>query len=285
MAKFMNKIKGKGWRPDVPSFKDYPFAFAKAQLIAQGFGEITESAAPASVKRPSISEDRRAAGQNIPVRDQGNLGSCVGFSSTYGVGFLRRTDRDALSTIYSPLQMYYDARIRDGMQWKDVDAGAYIRDAMDALRETGVAPDGRWPYKVSKFATTPTKSVYKAAASWKLGAHYRCDTLDDILTAIAHGFAVVGGIACFSSMFSSQVDRTGVIPMPTRDDDNLGGHALYFDMYDESAGQIRFENSWGEGWGDHGYGYLPLAYAEDRNLSDDWWAMTAESPATTPWKD
>lgn len=276
LSAYKNRVKGKGWRPDVPSHKDWPFRLSPhAQLQAQ-----------------SESEDRRALGHNAPVRDQANAGSCVGFSATYAVDYLRRVDRDKLSTIYSALQMYFDARVRDGAQWAKVDSGAYIRDAMDALREIGVAPESAWPYKLQrgtgvpvKLFDTPTAPVYRKAASWKLGAHWRCETLDDVMRAISAGYAVVGGIACFSSMFTAEVDRTGKIPMPSRNDYLEGGHALYFDRFTQADRLLRFENSWGESWGDGGYGYLPFDYAADRNLSDDWWAMQAESPETTPWAD
>jgi C1A family cysteine protease len=269
---FANRLKGKGWKPDLPSLKDWKFSLHSNAAM---HGPLT---------RPTESTDRRARAQNQPVMDQGNLGSCVGCSATAAVGFLRRTDRDSYSTIYSALQAYYDARIRDGMQWKDIDAGAYIRDAMDALRTVGVAPNSNWPYRISKFAVTPTAAVYKAAQSWKLGAHYRCETLDDILNAIAAGYAVVGGISCYSSMFTVAVEDSGKIPMPKSTDRLEGGHALYFDRYTESERLIRFQNSWGKGWGDDGYGYLPFAYIRG-DLADDFWAMQAESPETTPWKD
>jgi len=263
----MSKIYRLGWAPELPSIKDWKMSVHPKKDVVV----------------PPVSEDRRV--RNPPVRDQGNLGSCVGFSVTYGQGWLRRTDRDKLDTTYSPLQMYYDARVRDGAQWKDVDAGAYIRDAMDSLREVGVAPETSWPYKIKRFANKPTPSTYKAAKRWKLGAHWRCETLDDMQTALALGFALIGGIVCYDSMFTRQVEKFGRIPMPIRTDTIVGGHALYFDMYDSYKKEFRFMNSWGTGWGDKGYGTIDYAYLADRNLADDFWAMESESPETTPWKD
>src|SRR5688572_20076286 len=143
MNQFRDKVKGFGWRPDQPSPKDWKF------------GQI------AGVARTYSPESRDRRDVNPPVRDQGNLGSCVGFSITAAVGYLRRTDRDHLSTNYSALQMYYDARVRDGMNWKEVDAGAYIRDGVDSLRHVGVAPESRWPYRTERFAITPPARVYK----------------------------------------------------------------------------------------------------------------------------
>lgn len=258
-----------GWAPDKPSIKDWKWADRPR----------TDDAVPAS------SPDRRALGLNAPVMDQGDIGSCVGCSSAYGVEFLRRTDRDKLSTQYSALFQYYSARTADGEEWRTIDSGAYIRCSMDMLRKVGIAPESRWRYDVKKFARTPTASVYKAAASWKLGAHWRCQGVEQVIEAIAAGCAVVGGISVYSSMFSPEVDRTGIVPLPTRADRFEGGHALYFDRYDMNERLVRFQNSWGEGWGDGGYGYVRFAYLDNPDLADDFWAMQREAPETTPWKD
>lgn len=269
---FHARARGFGWRPDVPSLKDWPFRNSRTFRELDG-------------RWSSESLDRRAEKLNPPVRDQGNLGSCVGFAVTSAVGFLRRTDPDILSTNYSALMAYYEARLRDGPQWKNIDAGAYIRDAMDALRLSGVAPESRWPYREHKFSKTPPPSAYTEARRWKLGAHWRCNTVEDVIVAIDAGYPVVGGFACYSSMFTREVDRSGLIPMPNRNDQFLGGHAVYFDRYSMRDQLFRFMNSWGEAWGDGGYGYLPFLYVANRNLSDDFWAMQSESPETTPWRD
>jgi C1A family cysteine protease len=260
-----------GWSPEPPSIKDWKFA------------DSPQADTPMPTED---TPDRRALGQNGPVVDQGDLGSCVGHSSTYGVAYLTRVDKDAHhQNVYSRLEAYYDARTADGMQWKDVDSGAYIRDAMDSFRTKGIAPERVWKYDVKKFAKTPTKTVYKEAARWKLGAHWACDTVEDMIKAIAAGCALVGGITVYSSMMTQEVAQTGKVPMPKRNEEMEGGHALYFDRYSPSQKMFRFENSWSESWGDGGYGYISAEYLANRDLADDFWAMQAESPETTPWKD
>jgi C1A family cysteine protease len=262
--------RGFGWKPDLPSIKDWP-------LRMSAVGRNT-------AVLPPVSPDRREI--NPPVRDQGKYGSCVGCSSVYGVAWLRRHEPRDLEgkTIMSAMQEYYDARTADGDEWKNVDAGAYIRDAMDMLRKKGVAPESNWPY-TKPFNRTPTKSVYTAAARWKLGAHWRCNGLDDILQAINAGYAVVGGITIYSSFWVSNTNG-GRVPMPNAQTDKLeGGHALYWDMFNQAERWVRFENSWGPNWGDRGYGYVPFDYLANPNLADDFWAMQSEAPETTPWRD
>ena len=54
----------------------------------------------------------------------------------------------------------------------------------------------------------------------------------------------------------------------------LGGHAIVIVGYDEEKRLFTFRNSWGEDWGDKGYGYLPYDYVCDKDLASDFWVIT-----------
>ena len=54
---------------------------------------------------------------------------------------------------------------------------------------------------------------------------------------------------------------TGRISMPSEEDlHNCGGHVITLVGYNENNNEFIFRNSWGESWGDHGYGYIPEQY-------------------------
>ncbi|OFZ37235.1 MAG: hypothetical protein A2504_01020 [Bdellovibrionales bacterium RIFOXYD12_FULL_39_22] len=61
------------------------------------------------------------------------------------------------------------------------------------------------------------------------------------------------------------VDKvTGIIRMPTEADlKNCGGHVITLVGFDSEKKEFIFRNSWGEEWGDHGYGYIPEQYIID----------------------
>ena len=47
-----------------------------------------------------------------------------------------------------------------------------------------------------------------------------------------------------------------VIPLPGPQDRLEGGHAVWFTRADTRERLIKFQNSWSEQWGDHGFGHL-----------------------------
>ena len=49
-----------------------------------------------------------------------------------------------------------------------------------------------------------------------------------------------------------------------------GGHAICVCGYDNKKKLIKFKNSWGDSWGEKGYGYLHYSYIE--NYMWDAWA-------------
>lgn len=245
---------GLGWRPDLPDIRDW-------QL-------------PARLRVASLASSVDLSPNCSPVRDQGQLGSCTGHAIAAAIEYLRRIDDDHRSTIYSPLWIYYEERVLENSV--ESDAGAYIRDGIKVVNKIGAPPESRWPYIETKFTKRPNKSSYRDAERWRLGAYYRCNTLTEVLMALASGKPVVGGFSVYHSMFTDAVNKSGIIPMPDTRDILLGGHAVCFIGYDLAARLVHFKNSWGEGWGRKGYGSLPFTYLEHPDLSADFWCLSGE---------
>lgn len=265
--KFKSHLRsGFGWEPEFPDHRDFRLSQMPKLRPA------TDPGPPSFSLRDYCS----------PVRNQLNIGSCVGFSTCAAVELLRRRDADEHSTIYSPLFAYYYARIEDGLEWKNIDAGAYIRDSMKVAARIGVCPESRYLYKPQRFKEQPPPSAVKEARRWKTGAYYACNSTSEIMRAIASGFPVVGGFSCFANMFTEEVDRTGHVPMPEGGFE--GGHAVCFISYDTEARRFGFKNSWSEEWGDAGFGTLPFDFIND-GLADDFWCLTQESPDTRQDRD
>jgi C1A family cysteine protease len=95
----------------------------------------------------------------------------------------------------------------------------------------------------------------------------------DMLACLAGGLPFVSGIVVYESFESDVVSKTGIIPMPTKDETVLGGHAIVAVGYDVGKQHFICRNSWGTRWGDRGYFYLPFAYLEDAALASDQWVI------------
>merc|ERR1711933_589219 len=81
---------------------------------------------------------------------------------------------------------------------------------------------------------------------------------------------------------TKEVAATGEMPMPKDDDQILGGHAVQACGYDDARKVFIVRNSWGEGWGDRGYFYMPYAYLSDAGLASDMWVMRSVDGTPLP---
>jgi C1A family cysteine protease len=54
----------------------------------------------------------------------------------------------------------------------------------------------------------------------------------------------------------------------------LGGHAVICVGYNDARSVWIMQNSWGTGWGDKGYFYLPYNYLLSSTLAGDMWQVT-----------
>jgi hypothetical protein len=100
---------------------------------------------------------------------------------------------------------------------------------------------------------------------------------------LAAGLPAEFGFTVYSSI--RQADARGAIPFPAPGKDIEGGHAIDAVGYDDSikikngnkggietTGAFLIRNSWGAGWGDKGYGWLPYEYLL-KGLAVDWWSI------------
>jgi C1A family cysteine protease len=148
-----------------------------------------------------------------------------------------------------------------------------LRDGIKTLAKQGVCSEKSWPYKISKFTVKPNVACYKEALKHQIISYHRILTLDEMRACLAEGFPFVFGFTVYESFESQEVARTGVVNMPKRSEQVMGGHAVMAVGYDDSQERFIVRNSWGTSWGIKGYFTMPYKYIADRNLSDDVWTI------------
>src|SRR5207248_2930205 len=99
-------------------------------------------------------------------------------------------------------------------------------------------------------------------------------SLTAMQNALALGYPIVGGFTVYESFESDTVTKTGMVPMPGKNEKVLGGHAILVVGYNNANQRFIVRNSWSAAWGDKGYFYAPYAYFTDPNLADDFWTAT-----------
>ena len=154
------------------------------------------------------------------------------------------------------------------------DAGAVIRDGFKSISKQGVCAETTWPYDVAKFAAKPPVAAYKEGLNHQAASYARVQqTLGQMKGCLADGYPFVFGFTVYDRFESDAVAKTGKVPLPSHGENVLGGHAVMAVGYDDSKQTFIVKNSWGTGWGDKGYFYMPYSYLTDADLSTDFWTV------------
>ena len=278
-------LRGTGWIPDRPDPRDYGPDNRNLAAV------IGPSGLQEAIAHPPAELPARVDLQPLfpPVFDQGSLNSCTAATAAALIGFF---ERKALGRDVSPSILFL-YKVERNLLGTAGDAGAYLRTSMQALRAFGVPPDTSWPYRADLLDVEPAPFHYAYAANYKATHYFRLDeagtTPDGLLararSALAGSIPVMFGLALFTSAGSA---GAGEIPLPGAFDTRVALHALVAVGYDDgktisrvdpatgrlqiTGGALRIRNSWGPGWGEGGYGWLPYDYVRT-GLTSDWWCL------------
>jgi C1A family cysteine protease len=244
-----------GWKPDLPDHRDL-------KLTRPG-AVVTPPRADLRLKCP-------------PVVDQGDLGSCTANALACALLFAGMRQGEAPVEL-SRLFIYYNERVMEDSV--NEDSGAQIRDGIKSVVDQGACLELAWPYNVERFRDKPDDVAYFDAKQRRAVQYLRVLQHDlDIEACLAAGFPVVFGFTVYESFEDPEVARTGIVPMPKRSEQPIGGHAVTLVGYDKAARTFLVRNSWGPEWGQDGYFTMPYAYVLSQDLADDFWTIREVAP-------
>lgn len=241
-----------GYIPDLPDHRDHLYSASIEHL---------QALPPSADLRPLCPL----------VYDQGQLGSCTAQAIAAAIEFDQMKQK-ILSFMPSRLYIYYNERDMEGTI--DSDSGAQIRDGIKSVVNLGVCPENEWPYDILQFTVTPPAQCYQDALRDRALVYQRVSrNLDQMKGCLASGFPIIFGFTVYQSFESAEVASTGIVPMPTRGESVLGGHAVVCCGYDTGKSVFYVRNSWGSTWGQQGYCEMPFEYLMNRGLSSDFWTI------------
>jgi len=228
-----------------------------------------------SISNNKISNKQRVDYTNemSPVKNQGNLGSCVGFAVSAMVEWQQQQEylkekqegstykRDKDHYDLSEQWIYYKAKEIDGFD--DNTEGTTIRAAMKVLNKQGVPTEKGWKYNDS--AVNEPEFWAKSTARWnKSKSYYKIETIKEMKETLQKIGPYVAGVLVYPEWGSPS--NNGYINYPSNIYDYLGGHAICIVAYDDNKKRFKFKNSWGRSWGNEGYGWLSYRYIKELSI-------------------
>ena len=207
-----------------------------------------------------------------PVRNQGKLGSCVGFGTACSVkGWQEAINYPGNNYVFSPLFVWKLCKQEDGIP---NDEGTYIRVAYKILQQTGVVFEQTMPYTDEvklPVVFKPTEQMLKEAEKFKIKSYARVQTLQEIKQAIYYDGVVGAGVFVATNFLYPEQNK--FIAMPSGF--ILGSHMIAIVGWDDNLeytyrdsylgkrtfkGFFRIRNSWSSQWGDNGYAFIPFDF-------------------------
>jgi len=270
---------GMGWIPDYPDFRDYTDKTEEVKTLLRVTQVLKKKTLPKSINLREWCS---------PIEDQGMLGSCTAHA---GAGIIEYYERKSFGMHIDASRLFLYKVTRNLMKMKG-DTGAYLRTTIGAMVLFGVPPEDYWPYadEEKKFDKEPPAFCYAFAQNYQTIKYYRHDPpetpantiLNRVKTYLASGHPAMFGFTVYNSI--EQAEKTGKIPFPSSREKIEGGHAVAVVGYDDSikinntygqketTGALLIRNSWGKGWGEEGYGWLPYDYIL-KGLAEDFWSV------------
>ena len=212
-----------------------------------------------------------------PVRDQGQRGSCFSFAWTGVLMWLYKQMGKPLPAL-SEAYFYSQCKEHDGSPDED---GSDNGTASMVAKNYGSCPESLLPYSALANLASPAfpkttvaedqaAAPYKCTGSPAFVLHSsdadRSNAITLIRQALLQYGPMVMGILVYESFMTAV---NGSIPVPGSDpnvaDNFEGGHDIVLcGHYPANNPTIyigtKFQNSWGEGWGLEGFGFLAPGY-------------------------
>ncbi len=211
--------------------------------------------------------------------NQGRQGSCVAWATAYAARTYHEASRQG-SRPSVPENIFSPAFVYNQVKSRGCEDGSSISSALELMKQTGVASLAQFPYDAYSCSRLPNSELVSDAARFRIDGWQKVDinTLDDIKSQIYAGNPVIFGMEApdsFEKLGKHQIydDRVSTAN---------GGHAMVLVGYDESKQAFKLINSWGEKWGDDGFGWISYRALQARIRNAYVMQLTKAAPKPQP---
>lgn len=198
-----------------------------------------------------------------PIRNQGSEGSCVGHAGVAVKEWMEKKDYGKFIDL-SERFLYEESKKISGHK-----EGTTLKACAKVLVNYGVCEEKYWKY-IAKEVGKPKAGAYTNAEKYCVEPAYVRITNEQELKAsmVKYGVLLIG-VLVYRNWYE---EKEGHIPnlnwwqsllakfgfySP------LGGHAICLVGYNDNTQEYKFKNSWGEGWGNKGYGFISYKHMKE----------------------
>jgi C1A family cysteine protease len=193
------------------------------------------------------------------IGEQGDIGSCVGWATTYyGLTIVKKIENNNSRAVFSPLSVYNRYCFQEKRD--PCFGGAEINKCLEILKTKG-SPENNL-YEFPYCAKDERKKPYKdRLCNYERLQHNNVLQIKSYLTnncPIVVGMMVYAG-GKGNSLNSKFLDTLGVIQIENFSNDYaVAGHALCIVGFDDNVagGAFKIVNSWGKSWGKDGFCWI-----------------------------
>jgi GNAT superfamily N-acetyltransferase len=186
---------------------------------------------------------RNSKSTTLRAKERSGNGESIQLSALYG--FVRGRQLEGTYPADPTIGIWPETALRVGYGW-------------------GCVPEHDWPYVESRnWPPTEPPNLDMMAKQFRLTCYQRIRSLEECKLALRK----CPILAAFEITNQWRNAKNGVIEVPKPNAEIIGSHAISVIGYDNQTRSIHIRNSWGEKWGDHGYGWLPYEYFEPHLVS------------------
>ncbi|MFD8549577.1 C1 family peptidase [Streptomyces sp. NPDC059649] len=236
----------------------------KPRLAALAPGAV--AGATPSTSQPALPESVDLSKYAPAPGNQGQVGSCAAWAVDYTAYGVLEREQKISGGPQAPMFTY--AQVVKGQP-----RGTSLADHFRIAMKQGVDAKSHYWQGDFDYTSQPTAGETRNAAKWKLSGYTPLHTGSrlkaEVKAALAKGLPVTVAMPVHNSFFAV-TPRTAAsyTYSPTAGDPMAGGHAMAVIGYNSKG--VRVENSWGAGWGDHGF--INLSW---KVLTDQTWEANA----------